>query len=316
MRIRATVAAVSGALAISAFALPAAHAATAAPSYKADAASILRAAHAASGQAAHSAPGMAAFSTAATTPPAPHAINVTFSNFKIAKSTHVGPTGHVAITASYTLTHGADVNVTASDFHTGPYIYRGSYDTQTNALYGDLPATCKVTSATTEACTGKIDVYPADGDLINSDAGTWHGAALAIAYNGQDPASSTFDITKVGYAEQGNFASTLVLRDTRLTADATPEPVRKGATITVTGKLTRANWQNNKWDGYGSQSVRLQFRKKTSSTYTTLKTIKTSSTGALKTTTKATVDGYYRYAFTAPTGTASVNATGDYVDVR
>ncbi|MER7839336.1 hypothetical protein ABTY98_26520 [Streptomyces sp. NPDC096040] len=41
--------------------------------------------------------------------------------------------------------------------------------------------------------------------------------------------------------------------------------------------------------------MKLQFRKKGSSTYTTLKTIKSSSMGALKTTTTATVDGYYRY---------------------
>jgi hypothetical protein len=62
--------------------------------------------------------------------------------------------------------------------------------------------------------------------------------------------------------------------------------------------------------------VKLQFRKKTSSTYTTIKTIKTDSTGNLKTTTTATVDGYFRYSFAGTATTPAVNATGDYVDVQ
>jgi hypothetical protein len=62
--------------------------------------------------------------------------------------------------------------------------------------------------------------------------------------------------------------------------------------------------------------VKLQFRKKGSSTYTTLKTIKTTSTGTLKTTTTATADGYYRYSFAGTTTTPGVSAAGDYVDVQ
>ncbi|MFL4905130.1 hypothetical protein ACJ6WF_18540 [Streptomyces sp. MMS24-I2-30] len=309
MRIRATVAAVSGALALSAFAMPGAHAATADSSYKADTAAVLRAAHSAT-------PGKTAFRAAATAGDAPYALNATFSNFKVAKSVKFGIGGHVVFTASYTMTHGADVDITATDFVTGPYIYRGSFDTPTNMLFGDNPATCKVTSATTAACTGKIDVYPGEGDLANTEAGTWKGAALAIAYNGQDPTSDTFDYSKVGYADQGNLASTLVLHNSMLTADASPEPVKKGRTLTVTGKLTRANWDRSIYQGYAAQPVKLQFRKAGSSTYTTLKTIKTSSTGTLKTTVTASADGYYRYSFAGTTNTAAVSAAGDYVDVR
>jgi hypothetical protein len=62
--------------------------------------------------------------------------------------------------------------------------------------------------------------------------------------------------------------------------------------------------------------VKLQFRKKDSSTYTTLKTIKTDSAGNLKTTTTATVDGYFRYSFAGTSTTSTVSATGDYVDVQ
>ncbi|GGZ95347.1 hypothetical protein ACFOOM_13715 [Streptomyces echinoruber] len=308
MRIRATVAAVSGALALSALAVPAAQADGSASSYRADVAKVLHAAHAASGKSTYTA--------ASPADGAPYALNVTFSNFKIASAVKVGTTNHVSTTVTYTLTHGADVDITADDFLTGPYIYKGSFDTPDNMLFGDAPATCTATSSTTATCKGLIDVYPAEGELFNSDAGTWHGAALAIAYNGQDPNSDSFDITKVGYADQGPLGTTLVQRYSKLTVNASPEPVRKGKTITITGKLSRANWEDNQYHGYTGQSVKLQFRKKGSSTYTTLKTIKTDSYGNLKTTATASTDGYWRYSFAGTSTTPAVNATGDFVDVQ
>ncbi|MFE2068459.1 hypothetical protein ACFXDH_39835 [Streptomyces sp. NPDC059467] len=307
MRIRATVAAVSGALALSAFAMPAAQAAGGS-SFGADAAKLFAAAHPASGK--------TAFSATTAADGAPYAMDVTFSNLKIAKAVKVGTTAHVATSVTYTLTHAADVDITAADFFSGAYIYKGSYDNPSNFLIGDDPAKCTVTSATTASCKGNVDFYPGDGELSNSDAGLWHAGALAVAYNGQDPTSSDFDITKVGYADQGALGGTQVQRLSKLTVNAAPEPVKKGKTITVTGKLSRANWEDGKYHGYVGQPVKLQFRKKGSSTYTTLKTVKTSSTGTLKTTTKATVDGYYRYSFAGTATTPAVSATGDYVDVK
>ncbi|WP_314409897.1 calcium-binding protein [Streptomyces sp. DSM 40484] len=109
-----------------------------------------------------------------------------------------------------------------------------------------------------------------------------------------------------------------VLRDARLTANAAPEPVKKGKTLTVTGKLSRADWETS--GGYGAytgQKVKLQFRKKGASAYTTVKSVITDGSGNLKATVKAATDGYWRYSFAATsTTTAAVNATGDYVDVR
>jgi hypothetical protein len=62
--------------------------------------------------------------------------------------------------------------------------------------------------------------------------------------------------------------------------------------------------------------VKLQFRKKGSNTYTDLKTVKSSSTGTLRTTTKATVDGFYRFVFTGTGTTGTAKTYGDFVDVR
>ncbi|WP_369271794.1 hypothetical protein AB5J55_18750 [Streptomyces sp. R11] len=299
MRIRATVAAVSGALALSVLAVPAAQADD---SYRADVAKIRQAALAASGRAPEEGE--------------PYALNVSFSNFKIAKAVKVGTTNHVSTTVTYTLTHGADVKIAAADFITDPYIYKGAFPSPENTLYGNKPAKCTATSATTANCKGTIDVYPGDHEIRNSDAGTWAAAAEATAFNGQDPAGETFDITKVGYQRKGGLATTLIQRNSQLTVNASPEPVKKGKTITVTGKLSRANWEDNKYHGYTNQSVKLQFRKKGSTTYSTVKTIKSNSTGNLKTTVTAAQDGYFRYSFAGTSTTPAVNATGDFVDVQ
>ncbi|MFG3588061.1 hypothetical protein [Streptomyces sp. NPDC047990] len=310
MRIRATVAAVTGALALSAFVVPAAHAADSSSSYRADVAKVLKAAHSASAK--------GAFRAATAADDEPYALNVSFSNVKVngGKAFAVGTTNHVAVPVTYTLTHGTEVKITAADFLTGPYLYKGSFTDPDNMLFGVDPAKCTATSSTTASCKGNIDVYPAEGDLINSDAGAWKAAGLAIAYNGQNPDSPTFDISKVGVADQGGFTSPNVQRYSRLTVNAAPEPVKKGKTVTVTGKLSRANWETNKYAGYTGQSVQLQFRKKNSSTYTTVKTVKTDGTGNLKTTTTASVDGYYRYSFAGTSTTPAVKATGDFVDVK
>ncbi|MEW2130738.1 hypothetical protein [Streptomyces sp. NPDC005435] len=302
MRIRATVAAVTGAVALSAFAGTAAHAAGNDSAYRGEAVKIFQGAHAGAAKQGVKATG----SDGDLTP-----LDASFSNFKIASSIKVGTTNHVATTVTYTLTHGADVDIQSDEFATGPFIYKGSYDDADNALFGDEPATCKVVTTTTASCTGKIDIYPGDGFLFNSDAGSWKGAALAFDLDPVDPENGD-----VAWADQGALGKTSVLRNSKLTVNASPEPVKKGKTITVTGALTRANWEDNKYHGYTKQSVQLQYRKKNSTTYTTLKTVTTDSKGNLKTTVKASADGYFRYKFAGTSTTPAVTATGDFVDVK
>ncbi|UXY28303.1 hypothetical protein [Streptomyces sp. HUAS TT20] len=294
MRIRATVAAASGALALSALAVPAAHAADGSSSYRSGFAKVF----------AQQASGHSAFS-AASKPVGD--LDVSFSDFKIAKAIKVGTTAHVSSVVSYKLTHGADVDVTSENFVTVPAIYRGSSTAPDNDLGPDEPATCAETSATTAVCKASIEIYPSgasSSELKNSQAGTWHGAAIALDFKAEKSSA------------QFGLATTLVQRNSKLTVNAAPEPVKKGRTITVTGKLSRANWETHKYAGYTNQPVKLQFRKKGSSTYTTLKTIKSNSTGSLKTTTTASADGYYRFAFAGTSTTPAVNATGDFVDVQ
>ncbi|MFI8349948.1 hypothetical protein [Streptomyces sp. NPDC085596] len=303
MRIRASVAAVTGALALSALAVPAAHA-DGTSAYRTEAVKIVKGTHAAAGKQG----------IKGVRGDMPYDLNVSFSNFKVAKAIKVGTTNHVATTVTYTMTHGADVDITADDFLSGPYLYKGAFDTPDNMLFGDLPATCRVVTNTTATCTGKVDIYPDFGDLWNSDAGAWKGGAIAIAYNGQDEEDP--DLSQVGLADKGGLGSTLVQRYSRQTVNASPEPVKKGKTITVTGALTRASWDDSRYFGYTKQSVKLQFMKKGGSAYTTLKTVKTDSKGNLKTTVKASADGYFRYSFAGTSTTPAIDSTADFVDVK
>ncbi|MFJ7293360.1 hypothetical protein [Streptomyces collinus] len=284
MHIRATVAAVAGALALSALAVPAAQAAGA-PSGK---------------QAFSSAAADAGTATTAST------LDVTFSDVKVnnGKNIVVGTTNVVSVPVTYTVTHAADLDTGSDNFATGPLIYHGSsLDTADNVLISDDPATCTAASSTVLNCKGVISIRPADGDLFNSDAGTWGAGALAVTSDGAEKM-------------QGGLGTTKVQRYSKLTVNAGPEPVYKGKTITSTGKLSRANWEDNAYHGYTNQPVKLQFRKAGTSTYTTLKTVYSDQYGNLKATATAAYDGYWRFSFAGTTTTPAVNATGDYVDVK
>lgn len=106
-----------------------------------------------------------------------------------------------------------------------------------------------------------------------------------------------------------------LVRAARLTTNAAPEPVAKGRTITVSGTLTRANWETLKYAGYTGRDVQLQF-KPSGGSYATVATVTSGSGGRLSTTVKAGRDGCFRYVFRGSSTTAKVTSGGDCVDVR
>ncbi|MEU1088255.1 hypothetical protein ACFYPN_09190 [Streptomyces sp. NPDC005576] len=313
MRFRATVAAVTGALALSALAVPAAHAG--AHGDHADAIKRIRQLATAQEQ---TAPGAARKSTRAADP-APYALDLTFSNTKVnnGKPIVVGTAQTVHAPVTYTLTHSADIDVNSPDFEIDAFLYRGAPETGPVLFDDDFPL-CKAKSATVATCTTTIDIYPGEDyeELQNSDATVWKVYAFAVDYNGQDPMDPDLDVTKIGLADKFDLATTRLQRYSKLTVNASPEPVKKGKTITVSGKLSRANWETHTYKGYTQQPVKLQFRKKNSTTYTTVKTVTSDSTGNLKTTVKASVDGYWRYSFAGTVSTPAAKTAGDYLDVK
>ncbi|GAA0914595.1 calcium-binding protein [Streptomyces thermoalcalitolerans] len=259
MRIRATVAAVSGALALSALVAPAAHADELVGDTKIS--------------------------------------NVVVNG---GKPVVVAATGSKSVTVTFTATDNSGIAWAQPILYRGPDIDRA--ETGAIANSSDGTAKCTKVNATTSTCKATFTLKQRY-NLINEVAGSWKVWALAAAEDGD-------------YVQKDNAKSFKVQRLSKLTVNASPEPVKKGKTITVTGKLTRANWDTGTYTGYSGQSVKLQFRKKGTSTYKTLKTVKTNSKGDLKATVKASADGYYRYSFAGTSTTPAVNAAGDFVDVK
>jgi hypothetical protein len=229
--------------------------------------------------------------------------DTTFSNVVVnsGKDIVLGLTTKKTITITWTATDPDGV------LKSWAYLWHGpNTDDQDGLLpYYAPDGTCTVspTDPTTSTCTLSFGVDAARDFDDNAVAGTWKVLAGA-----QDTTDDWTEIDEAGTAHFKRYA--------KVTVNAAPEPVKKGKTITVTGKLTRANWQSGTYTGYEGQSVKLQFRKKGSTAYTTLKTIASGSHGALKTTTKAVTDGYFRFLFTGTGTTGPSTATGDFVDVR
>ncbi|MFD8149862.1 calcium-binding protein [Streptomyces sp. NPDC059720] len=288
MRIRATVAAVTGALALSALAVPAA-------------------------QADDQIPNLASLvpSTSKATPfTAAAPADEVYGDTKI---TSVTVNGGKNIVVGTTLQKAFTVSVTATDpegiYDAYPVLWHGADVDNPDgvilpeSLEDEQVGSCTHSSATTATCKVTLIADPQTNIYGNILAGTWKVWVGAIGNDGD-------------YIIRDAYKTTKVQRYSKLTVNASPEPVQKGKTITVTGKLSRANWDDNQYHGYTNQSVKLQFRKAGSSTYTTLKTITSNSTGELKTTVTASTDGYFRYSFAGTTTTPAVNATGDFVDVQ
>ncbi|MFE9909223.1 hypothetical protein [Streptomyces clavifer] len=168
--------------------------------------------------------------------------------------------------------------------------------------------TCYETSARIADCEGTLYIDPYYEFDSNNDATAWKIGVVTRLWKPD------------GGLKKEQFATTSgtlqVKRWAKATVNASPEPVTKGKTLTVTGTLKRADWVKHSYTGVSAASVKLQFRKKGSSAYTTVKTVKSSSTGALKTTVKASVDGYWRWSFGGWSTTGAATAAGDYVDVR
>ncbi|MET7359353.1 calcium-binding protein [Streptomyces sp. NPDC005562] len=294
MRIRATVAALSGTLALSALAVPAAQAADGPAAAPQLAASVAKAAQAADTP-ADTRVGARVGARAADT------AKITKVSVNGGKDVSIGTTEKKKFKVSVTATAPSGI-VAGSAF-----LWHGPDKNHADAVLApeDFEGTCVVVNATTSTCTVTVVADPKIDIFANTAAG---GGWKVFANVGAE------DGTGAGVEDAKADAS--ILRASRLTTNASPEPIKKGKTLTVTGALTRANWETSKYAGYTKQSVKLQYKKKGASSYTTLKTIKSDTKGNLKTTVKASADGYFRYVFAGTSTTPAVTSTSDFVDVN
>jgi hypothetical protein len=168
-------------------------------------------------------------------------------------------------------------------------------------------ADCTRPTSTTMKCVFKFTLDPDRSDyygLRNSSAGTWRFTAEAVAKD-----SDFYDLE--------TSAKIQVKRLARLaTTQAGPEPVTKGAKLTVTGALTRADWNTNAYAAHAGRSVALQFKRSGTSTYTTVKTVTSDAGGKLRTSVTASTSGTWRWKSTSTSTTSGATAYGDTVTVR
>ncbi|MEI5528235.1 calcium-binding protein [Streptomyces brasiliscabiei] len=158
----------------------------------------------------------------------------------------------------------------------------------------------KLVSSDDRIVHDRTDYY----DLRNSSAGTWRFTAEAVAKDGD-------------FYDLETSARIQVKRLARLaTTQAGPEPVAKGAKLTVKGTLTRADWNTNTYVPHAGRSVALQFKRSGTSTYTTVKTVTTDSAGKLRATVTASSSGTWRWKAAATSTTSGATAYGDSVTVK
>lgn len=203
----------------------------------------------------------------------------------------VGVSGEVLPPMSFNVTLPAGYSTAdPASYAAYPFLYRG--DPKKEATYGDNyigPGgyTCYQQSAREERCEGELYIvagrYP-QGIDSNADATVWKVGVYLHLLN----ANGTFKAEEF----ETRALTVRLKRAVKLSVGAAPGKVAKGGKVTVTGELTRANWN------------------------TTVKTVKSSSTGALKTTVTASADGHYRWVYAGDSATGAVNSAGGYVDVR
>ncbi|MER8010263.1 hypothetical protein [Streptomyces sp. NPDC094149] len=172
----------------------------------------------------------------------------------------------------------------------------------------DGDSSCTKKSATTSVCRATMTIDPAwiaDSDDTDSNkvAGVWQVNATVKAKDGD-------------YWISDHIAEYKVKRAVQLPTVIAPESVAKGSTVTVTGKLSRANWEDLKYHGFTGQQVRLQFRQKGAAHYSTVKTVTTGDAGKLATKVTVTAAGSWRWYFPGTTTTSRKVSTGEVLNLR
>ncbi|MFH8614772.1 hypothetical protein ACH4E8_06800 [Streptomyces sp. NPDC017979] len=155
---------------------------------------------------------------------------------------------------------------------------------------------------TTKKCTVVFTVDP-KVHLGNHNAGQWK---IIANIQGSSPTAVERHVTTMN-----------IKRATKMTVNASPEPVTKNKLLTITGKLTRANFDSLGYGTHANQTVALEFRPAGSDTYRVHTwSLKVDKNGVVQAGVKASHDGYWRFRYFGNATSGEATAQGDYVDVR
>ncbi|MFD7131373.1 calcium-binding protein [Streptomyces sp. NPDC059894] len=198
------------------------------------------------------------------------------------------------------------VEVTASDpaglERIDATLYHGTFGAPDSTVAST--AACGPTTAATSTCTLTFSLTPGTAPADDSLAGDWSVSAYAIAAD----SDAVFLDDAAGFSLQ---------RDTQVTVDATPEPVKRGRILTVTGGVRHADWATGtSAAAEAGLPVKLQFRPKGGTAYCDVASVPVAADGTVSTTVRARADGTYRWSWAGSATTAPAVSEGDDVDVR
>ena len=150
--------------------------------------------------------------------------------------------------------------------------------------------------------------------MTNACAGPWD---VVVTPSNETKVNGSYTASKgQTYTQTKAFS---LLRGARLGTNAGPEPVRRGAYVTVKGRLMRqqlAPGSGATYAAYSSQPVQLQ-RRTLDGSYRYVRTVRSNRTGYVTTRLKALPeDRCYRFVFRGADTTKAVTASGDCVHVR
>jgi hypothetical protein len=154
-------------------------------------------------------------------------------------------------------------------------------------------------------------------------AGTWTGSSGA-RFGAKSALGKGQQVVEVTDSE-GNtiYRDTLafyVRRNVTVSSfNASPEPVRKGSYVTVSGvvkRLTVSSSGARSYAPYKAHAVSTYFRPLTSKTYTKVGSATTSSTGQVSARYRATVDGCWKVLSVQTSQHVAAWSSADCVDVR
>jgi hypothetical protein len=206
-------------------------------------------------------------------------------------------------------------------------------------IYGTSASRALTTVVTHDPCSdqvfGEVGIFDVSGKVYLSDGGyvdvffnhsttsTWPGASGAYfdKYSAIGRGSASVEVTDTDINTTYRDAIPFyVRRNVVVTAfDASPEPVRKGAAIKLTGSFSRLSvgvFGAAKYVPYAGHQVDLYFRPLTSSKYTKVSSALTTSTGAFARNITATVDGCWKAYSVQTASNVGRWSSVDCVDVQ
>ncbi|MFJ7156179.1 hypothetical protein ACIQUQ_14685 [Streptomyces sp. NPDC101118] len=185
----------------------------------------------------------------------------------------------------------------------GAYFHHGTYDRPDGVVPQYWNALCTPATATTATCTAEVAVRPVDELGRNSLAGLWSVTAWAHSKDG----SGRVLVTKAGTAD--------LRRMTGFSTTWPPMSVPTGGKYTVKAKLRVLSWISGSNLALPDATVRLEWQKAGSSTWTTVATAKTASDGTVSFTRTATEDGKLRLRHDGTTAYSPADSGTSDIDV-